>query len=90
MAWGPGGAPLGYVTFVAHDGAGEVEQAYVEPQARSRGTGGALVSAAVAAAGEPRTYIVADDEEDAKRLYVRLGFVPVWYQHQFIRRPPPR
>jgi ribosomal protein S18 acetylase RimI-like enzyme len=87
MAWGPGGAPLGYVTFVAHDGAGEVVQAYVEPQARSRGTGGALVSAAVAAAGEPRTYIVADDEEDAKRLYARLGFVGVWYQHQFIRRP---
>jgi ribosomal protein S18 acetylase RimI-like enzyme len=88
MAWGPGGAPLGYATFVAGAGAAEVEQAYVEPHARGQGIGGALVSAAVAAAGQARTYIVADDEEDAKRLYERLGFVPVWYQHQFIRRPP--
>lgn len=87
MAWAPGGAPLGYVTFVTEAGAAEVEQAYVEPHARGQGTGGALVGAAVAAAGAPRTYIVADDEEAAKRLYQRLGFVEVWYQHQFIRRP---
>jgi ribosomal protein S18 acetylase RimI-like enzyme len=87
MAWGAAGHPLGYVTFVAQHGAAEVEQAYVEPHARGRGIGGALVSAAVDAAGEPRTYIVADDEEAAKRLYARLGFVEVWYQHQFIRRP---
>jgi GNAT superfamily N-acetyltransferase len=88
MAWGAGGEPLGYATFsTAHAGA-EVEQAYVDPAHRGQGTGGALVSAAVAAAGAASTYIVADDEEDAKRLYARLGFAPVWLQHQFIRRPP--
>jgi hypothetical protein len=31
---------------------------------------------------------VADDEEDAKRLYERLGFAPVWIQHHFTLRPP--
>jgi GNAT superfamily N-acetyltransferase len=88
MAWGAGGEALGYVTFSAAQGGAEVEQAYVDPARRGQGAGGALVSAAVAAAGAPSTYIVADDEEDAKRLYARLGFAPVWLQHQFIRRPP--
>ena len=45
------------------------------------------MSAAVAAAGVPATFIVADDEGDPKRLYRRLGFEPVWIQHQFTRRP---
>jgi ribosomal protein S18 acetylase RimI-like enzyme len=86
-AWGPAGELLGYAAFSAGHGAAEVEQAYVVPERRGEGIGGALVAAAVAAAGAERTYIVADDEEDAKRLYARLGFAPVWVQHQFIRRP---
>jgi ribosomal protein S18 acetylase RimI-like enzyme len=86
-AWGPAGELLGYAAFSARHGAAEVEQAYVVPERRGEGIGGALVAAAVAAAGAERTYIVADDEEDAKRLYARLGFAPVWVQHQFIRRP---
>ena len=66
----------------------EVEQAYVRPALRGRGTGGALVRgrrARRAAASE--TFIVADDEGDPKRLYLRLGFRPVWIQHEFTRRP---
>jgi ribosomal protein S18 acetylase RimI-like enzyme len=87
-AWDAAGEPIGYVSFWARDGAAEVEQAFVLEAHRDRGIGGALVAGAVAAAGADRTYIVADDEEDAKRLYVRLGFRPVWLQHEFIRRPP--
>ena len=65
----------------------EVEQAYVKPAQRGRGTGGALVAAAARAAGATETFIVADDEGDSKRLYERLGFRPVWIQHVFTRRP---
>ena len=65
----------------------EVEQAYVRPALRGRGTGGGLVAAAARAGGASETFIVADDEGDPKRLYVRLGFRPVWIQHEFTRRP---
>ena len=37
--------------------------------------------------GASETFIVADDEGDPKRLYQRLGFRPVWIQHEFTRRP---
>jgi ribosomal protein S18 acetylase RimI-like enzyme len=89
MAWGGGGEALGYVAFSVQHGTAEVEQAYVVPEHRGAGVGGALVAAAVAAAGTPTSFIVADDEEDAKRLYERLGFAPVWIQHQFTLRPRP-
>jgi ribosomal protein S18 acetylase RimI-like enzyme len=88
IAWGAAGEPSGYVTFSVRAGAAEVEQAFVLEAHRSAGIGGALVAGAVAAAGAEHTYIVADDEEEAKRLYARLGFAPVWIQHEFIRRPP--
>jgi GNAT superfamily N-acetyltransferase len=79
--------PSGYVSFVAQDGTAEVEQAYVTPALRNRGLGGALVAAAVRAAGARETFIIADDEGDSKRLYERLGFAPVWIQHVFLTRP---
>jgi ribosomal protein S18 acetylase RimI-like enzyme len=81
------GTPSGYVSFVAQDGGAEVEQAYVTPALRNRGLGGALVAAAVRAAGATETFIIADDEGDSKRLYERLGFAPVWIQHVFLTRP---
>ena len=81
------GRPVGYVTFLTDGDTAEVEQAYVEPRLRGRGTGGGLVAAAARAAGATETFIVADDEGDPKRLYRRLGFRPVWIQHEFTRRP---
>jgi ribosomal protein S18 acetylase RimI-like enzyme len=87
MAWSTDSEALGYVTFSTAHGTAEVEQAYVVPESRGHGIGGALVAAAVAAAQAATTFIVADDEEDAKRLYERLGFAPAWIQHQFTRRP---
>jgi GNAT superfamily N-acetyltransferase len=88
IAWGLAGEPIGYATFHAARGTAEVEQAYVDPAHRDAGIGGALIGAAVETAGGATTFIVADDEEDAKRLYARLGFAPVWIQHQFTRRGP--
>jgi len=87
VARGAGGAPVGYVTFVAQSGGAEVEQAYVTPDLRGRGLGGALVAAAVRAAAANDVFIIADDEGDSKRLYERLGFAPVWIQHVFLTRP---
>ena len=81
------GRPVGYVTFFTDGETAEVEQAYVEPALRGRGTGGGLVAAAARAGGASETFIVADDEGDPKRLYQRLGFRSVWIQHEFTRRP---
>ena len=73
--------------FLTDGETAEVEQAYVKPALRGRGTGGGLVAAAARAGGASETFIVADDEGDPKRLYQRLGFRPVWIQHEFTRRP---
>lgn len=81
------GAPAGFASFGTRDDGAEVEQVYVSPAHRGHGTGGGLVAAAARAAGRPATFIIADDEGDSKRLYARLGFVPVWLQHVFTRRP---
>lgn len=81
------GAPSGFVLFESDGECGEIDQAYVTPAARGRGIGGALVAAAARVAGTRETFIVADDEGAAKRLYLRLGFEPVWLQHQYTRRP---
>lgn len=86
-AWDDDGEPIGFAAFAEQGGTAEVEQVYVDPALRGHGTGGALVAAAVAAAGAGVTFIVADDEGDPKRLYARLGFRPVWVQHVFTRRP---
>jgi ribosomal protein S18 acetylase RimI-like enzyme len=77
----------GYVTFLSDGETAEVEQAYVTPRLRGRGTGGALVAAAARAGGASETFIVADDEGDPKRLYQRLGFRPAWIQYEATRRP---
>jgi ribosomal protein S18 acetylase RimI-like enzyme len=84
---GERGRAAGYVLYVVAGDDAEIDQVYVRPGFRGRGTGGALVAAAVRAAGAARTFIVADDEGDPKRLYSRLGFEPVWIQHVFTRRP---
>jgi GNAT superfamily N-acetyltransferase len=86
-AWGPAGDPLGFAAFSRIGEAAEVEQVYVVPARRGEGVGSALVRSAVAAAAAPSSWIVADDEGDAKRLYERLGFTTVWIQHVFTRAP---
>ena len=86
-AWGSGGELLGFAAFSAMIDTAEIEQVFVAPERRGTGIGGALVAAAVDAAAAQTTFIVADDEGAAKRLYARLGFAPVWIQHVFTRPP---
>jgi GNAT superfamily N-acetyltransferase len=81
----PGDA--GFVTFHREGDTAEIEQVFVTESQRGHGIGGALVTAAIRAAGAPETLIVADAEGDSKRLYERLGFREVWVQHVFTRRP---
>jgi GNAT superfamily N-acetyltransferase len=81
----PGG--VGFVSFRRDGDTAEIEQVFVTEAERGRGTGGALVTAAIHAAGAHETFIVADDEGDSKRLYQRIGFRDVWVQHVFTRRP---
>jgi ribosomal protein S18 acetylase RimI-like enzyme len=81
------GEIAGFASFTARGRTAEIEAAYVTPDHRGRGFGGKLVAAAARAAGAEETLIIADDEGDAKRLYQRLGFEPVWIYHAFTRRP---
>jgi GNAT superfamily N-acetyltransferase len=88
-AWGLDGELIGFASFSVVGSTAEVEQAFVTPDRRGAGIGGALVAAAVDAARARASFIVADDEGAPKRLYARLGFAPVWVQHVFTRRPAP-
>jgi GNAT superfamily N-acetyltransferase len=81
------GEPDGYALFLSDGATAEVEQVYMRPGLRGFGTGGALVAAAARAGGASETFIVADDEGDPKRLYLRLGFRPAWIMYEFTRRP---
>jgi GNAT superfamily N-acetyltransferase len=88
QAYDADGVAVGFVSFSTTQGdTAEVEQVYVSPAQRGHGTGGALVAAAARTAAGTATLIIADDEGESKRLYARLGFVPVWFQHVFTRRP---
>jgi GNAT superfamily N-acetyltransferase len=82
-----GGTPIGFISFRRDGDTAEIEQVYVTESRRGGGVGGALVTAAIHAAGAPETFIVADTEGDSKRLYERLGFREVWIQHVFTRKP---
>jgi GNAT superfamily N-acetyltransferase len=80
------GAAVGFAQLLrAGDGA-EITQVYVGAEQRGAGRGGALVAAAVRAAGDVRdVWICADDEDRPKRLYARLGFRPAWTSMEFQR-----
>lgn len=80
------GGLVGFVQWCARDAAAEVMLAYVTPSARNVWIGGALVAEAAKqgfAEGAERVFIAADDEQDARRLYERLGFEAVWVMHEF-------
>ena len=66
----------------------EIVQVYVRPDRRGRGLGTAVTRAAIEAAGEVEDlWIVADDEDRPKQLYMRLGFRPSWTAVQLLRPP---
>jgi GNAT superfamily N-acetyltransferase len=85
---GPEGKLLGSTVLFSDGVVAQVEDVYVVPEARGRGFGRAMVTAAAALArqnGHRLTFIVADDEDWPKQLYAKLGFAPAarsWLVHR--------
>ncbi len=87
-----GDGQLAGITLLFSDGVvGQVEDVYVIPEARGRGYGRALVTAAVElalAARHELIFIVADDNDWPKHLYMSVGFEPVGRSWLFHRKTP--
>ncbi len=90
------GGELQGMTLLYSDGAtAQVEDVYVVPEARGRGYGRAMVSAAAALARQQNhelTFIVADDNDWPKQLYAQVGFQPVgrsWLLHRELKGRKP-
>jgi len=70
-------APVGVVVVQQTAGAREIKRLWVDPSARGRRAGSALLDAALNGADTPVRLTVWDWREDAVRLYRSHGFVPV-------------
>ena len=73
------GRPIGFAQVETHDGGSEVTQVFVHPDRRGEGLGGALTARAVRVAADaaPQVWICAERDNRPRRLYERLGFLPV-------------
>jgi putative acetyltransferase len=75
-----GDRPLGCVALARMDGYGEVKSLFVDPAARGRGVGAALMAALEARAREAGLPLLrletGDTLTEAHRLYARTGFAP--------------
>ncbi|MCU0986942.1 MAG: GNAT family N-acetyltransferase [Acetobacteraceae bacterium] len=86
-----GDEPLGFLLLGLAADEGEIITLAVLPAARRRGLGAALVAAAAreaAARGAARLFLeVAEDNDPARALYARAGFVPVGRRRAYYARP---
>jgi GNAT superfamily N-acetyltransferase len=89
LAW-VDGEPRGFVaSLVGANGAGQVEDLYVEPEVRHRGLATALIHRAVAdcrAHGAGPVLIVADGSDTPKTMYAAMGFRPLAVEHKYLLR----
>jgi GNAT superfamily N-acetyltransferase len=70
----------------------QVEDVVTGPEHRGRGYASAVVLRAVAEAtqtGHDLVFLIADDADWPKELYVQLGFAPLGRKWTFLRRPAP-
>ena len=84
------GVLAAYCELYLHDGAAQVEDVNTLEAWRNRGAGRAVVLEAVAAAraaGADLVWLAADAEDWPRRLYAKLGFVPVGHTWQFTKIP---
>jgi GNAT superfamily N-acetyltransferase len=82
------GEPRGFVaSLVGANGAGQVEDLYVEPDVRHRGLATALIHCGVAdcrARGAGPVLIVADGSDTPKTMYAAMGFRPTAVEHKYL------
>ena len=84
-------APGSCCVLLSRGGVGQIETVITAPAARNRGLARAVVLAAREAsrlAGNELTFVAADADDWAERLYRRLGFDPVGVSTGLIRKPP--
>jgi len=82
------GRPRGFLaSWPGHDGVGQVEDLYVEPEVRHRGLATALIRRGVAdcrARGAAAVVIAADATDTPKAMYAAMGFEPVAVVHKYL------
>ena len=72
-----GHQPVGVVVVQRHLTAREIKRVWVDPDARGRRVGSALIDAALDEQDLPIRLTVWDWRDDAVRLYRKRGFIPV-------------
>ncbi len=83
-----GRAPVAFAQTERDGTAAEITHVYVHQEYRGAGRGTASTRAAIEAASDTRDlWIVADENDRPKDLYVRLGFRPVRTTMEFLRVP---
>jgi ribosomal protein S18 acetylase RimI-like enzyme len=84
------GRPRGFLaSWLGHDGVGQVEDLYVEPEVRHRGLATALIHRGVAdcrARGAAAVVIAADATDTPKAMYAAMGFEPIAIVHKYLLR----
>jgi len=86
------GEVASFCELYVHDGLAQIEDVNTLERFRGRGLARACVTRAVAgaiAAGAELVFLIADDQDWPKHLYVSLGFDAVGYFSQFNRPPAP-
>jgi ribosomal protein S18 acetylase RimI-like enzyme len=82
------GEPVSWADLYLADGVAQVEDVATLEAYRNRGLASAVVTAAVRAAeeaGAELIFLVADEDDWPKELYVRLGFEAIGRVHDFVR-----
>jgi ribosomal protein S18 acetylase RimI-like enzyme len=83
-----GDEPVSWADLYLADGVAQVEDVATLEAHRNRGLASAVVAAAVRAAeeeGPELIFLVADEDDWPKELYVRLGFDAIGRVHDFVR-----
>lgn len=84
------GALAGWCEYHHGEGVGQIENVSTTRRAQGRGVARSVIARALklsAADGNDLHFLVADDDDWPKELYARLGFAPVAYTYDFLRKP---
>lgn len=86
------GSVAGWAELYRGGGVGQVENIATFTERRGRGVASAIVATCLreaTAGGADLNFLIADDDDWPKELYARLGYEPVAYTYEFLRKPEP-